>query len=257
MNKYGKVKRTTVYQSIELNESAKSTEDKVIQESYQIASLQTNNIFTFDNTESIILKGIKGHLNFKSATEIDFSNEEKFVEIILNDLSSKFRSKEYFYEKEISEEAKEYYSKIKSNGSYDSNVRVGIINSSCDTDISCGSELKSYGYRVTDGALINDGKILNQNDTLREGDVLCICYTIRPPKPKFMMEERENQELSRENSDKRIIEASYVKFYVNGIEQEYKFEGLYEGKYHLVISLYNYAEVELVLNKELFKYKYN
>lgn len=245
---FTKRKRTTVTQQEELIEASKKREEEIHMENEIIINILKSNKFDMNNEKtSLILKGIKGHLNFISNDPIKFSIDEQVFELTVLDLSSKFKVKEYFKEKKVSEEAKNYYDSLKKNGNFNSNFRFGVINEDCDKEISCGSHKKSWGYRALDGGIINDSNVVEYNESLREGDTLAIGIVNRPARPRFLIEDVEEEEL---------IDSSYIRFFVNGVLQDFVVNGLYHKSNYLIVSLYNFAEVELVTNSALFKYKY-
>lgn len=252
---FTKRKRTTVTQQEELIEASKKREEEIhLENEIIINTLKSNKFDTNNDKTSLILKGMKGHLNFISNDPIKFSIEEQVFELTVLDLSSKFKVKDYFKEREVSEEAKNYYESLKKNGNFNSNFRFGIVNEDCDKEITCGSQKKSWGYRALDGGIINDSNVVEYNEALREGDTLAIGIVNRPARPRFLIEDEGKEDEGKEEEE--VVDSSYIRFFVNGVLQDFVVNGLYHKSNYLIISLYNFAEVELVTNSALFKYKY-
>ncbi len=84
----------------------------------------------------------------------------------------------------------------------------------------------------------------NSNEHLKTDDFLAISILMRPSKPKFLC------------LNEGKVDHSYIKYFVNGEEQDVSFNFLAEGNYHFVVSLYNYAEVSLNTDKSKFKFEY-
>ena len=232
-NKLTKNKRTT-FTNYEL--SSIREEDKVRQENEILSSILMKtklDLIKLKNDNSIILEGIKGHINYTSRALLELSNECHIFELNLIDLSKKFNQNIFFDEKQINQETVDYYTKLKQLGSFHSCVRVGVTHESSDLAISVGSDVNSFGIRTNDGDLITQGSTISYNDYLSEGDILGI--VIRTTGKK---------------------ESSFMKFYINGKEQDEQFGELSDGKFYLVITLYNKAIVALTANKEKMKFKY-
>ena len=199
------------------------------------------------------MEGIKGHINYISSNTLELNSEKNLFELTIIDLSSKFNPISFFEEKEkLNDECKEYYKLLQSKGSFFSNVRIGLMHEDSDLLFSVGSDYRSYAYRAVDGVLLNGGEV-GGNDGLREGDTIALCAVTRPQRPSFMV--YDNLPLN-EDKDTNINKDNFIKFYINGKEQEQNFSGLIQGKYYLVVTLYNKAVVSLNCNRNKLKYKY-
>lgn len=176
-----------------------------------------------------VIEGIKGHINYYSKQTV--SSGSYYFEVTIKSLE--FNINEYINSKRVDEYSKKYYDSLLSNiKQYVPNLRIGLIHEKGDKDLPLGAEFYSYGYRARDGAIINDGEIINTNSILSKGDIIGVLVNLKPPKPDFL----KNIITEEKNSECNI------KYFVNGIKQEYEFLGITEGNYHACITLYNFAE---------------
>lgn len=337
-----KTKRTTVSQVLELN-SSKQNEELIKTENDNLDLIYQKTIYDIMTIEPIIMEGILGHINYTSNIPI-VADKKAYFELTMKDLSSHFNPNVFFTKKETNNYAIEYYEKLKTKGSFYSNVRFGLIHESKDRLISVGSDDLSYAYRVVDGVLINRGQTVQINDALREGEVLTMCVYIKgnrnSSKKKKKEKEKDNNSSpanrsnkyngvkknicynnynsgnvnntgSNHTSIKHIEESesknesvyyekydakdtkdidsiynhnnnngnngndiklcetchiededineceSYIRFYINGKEQDYMFINIPRGKYYLIVTLYNKSVVSLNLNQNSLKYNYD
>jgi hypothetical protein len=177
------------------------------------------------------LTGKKGHTNYYSKQNMSQGLYYFEVDIISLD----YNIHEYINNKRTDEFSKKYYENILQNiKAYLPNVRIGLINSNGDLDLTIGAEKYSYAYRA-DGVIINDGEYVENNSSFSKGDCIGALIHLKPPRPDFL------KNLNVENSGKNI--ECYIKFYKNGIEQKEAFIGIFEGSYHAAVTLYNFAKV--------------
>lgn len=215
-----------------------------------LSSSLNNNIISSEKTYKLDfgmgnynLEGIKGHLNYYSLNPIQSGTF--YFEVKINSLD--FNVNEWINQKRIDEFSKKYYENIITKPKlFSPNIRIGISHNKCDLEIPVGSDQNSYCYRLKDGALISEGDIKGHNISCENGDVIGVLIKMKPPMPEFlkakMLEYEEQISVNNE---------CYIKFYVNGIEQQNNFIGLHEGEYHLVITLYNFAQAEIDFGNNL------
>lgn len=177
----------------------------------------------------INIEGIKGHINYYSHQTV--VSGTYYFEVTITSLE--FNIQEYINNKRVDEYSKKYYDSLLFNiKKYVPNIRVGFVHASGDKNLPLGAEPLSYGYRAKDGAIINDGELLNYNQPFAQGDVLGIQVNLKPPKPDFL----KNLEVQEKNIE------CYIKYYINGVKQDFEFSGIKEGNYHACVTLYNFAE---------------
>ncbi len=185
----------------------------------------------------------KGHFTYYSSEIISTGDFYFEVEVInLNfDISS------YIKSKCTNEVQKKYYEPLlKNTNMYLPNIRVGIVNSKCDLKIPIGAFGNSYSYRANDGNCLKGGKYLSGNNIFKNGDIVGCLIHLKPPKPKFL---ENNVHLEKDLED-----ICYIKYYLNGIEQPIKIEGIKEGNYYMGVTLYNFAEASINFSKKRMKF---
>lgn len=192
------------------------------------------------------LEGIKGHVNYYSLNSIQSGTF--YFEVKIKSLD--YNINEWVNQKRIDDFSKKYYENILANPkSFSPNIRIGISHHKCDLEIPVGSDQNSYCYRVKDGAIITEGDIKGNNYPCSTNDVIGVLFKLKPPMPEFLKAKM------LENEDKNLVNNEcYVKFFVNGSEQQHNFIGLYEGDYHVVITLYNFSQAEIDFGNNLIYY---
>jgi len=190
-----------------------------------------------------LLEGIKGHTNFYSIKPIQSGTF--YFEIKIKSLS--FNVLDWINQKRIEDFSKKYYENILINTkSYIPNIRVGLSNYKCDLELPVGSDANSYCYRASDGVIITEGEIKGKNKLSENDDVIGVLVKIKPPMPDFLKAK------ILENEDKNSLNSEcFLKFFINGLEQPDYFVGLCEGDYHIVITLYNFAQAEIDFGNKL------
>jgi hypothetical protein len=180
----------------------------------------------------LTIEGTKGHINYYSKQTI--STGTYYFEVFVRSLE--FNIHEYISSKRVDEYSKKYYDSLLSNiKQYVPNVRIGLVHEKGDKDLPMGAEPYSYGYRARDGAIIHDGEIINLNKSYAKGDIIGVLVNLKPPMPDFLK--------NTVPQDKNI--ECNIKYYLNGIKQDYEFVGITEGNYHACVTLYNFAEASI------------
>lgn len=189
------------------------------------------------------LEGIKGHTNFYSIKPIQSGTF--YFEIKIKSLS--FNIIDWINQKRIDDFSKKYYDNVLVNPkSYVPNIRVGLSHYKCDLELPVGSDVNSYCYKANDGLIITEGEVKGKNKVCVNDDIIGVLVKIKPPMPDFLKAKiLENEEKNSINSE------CYLKFFINGVEQPDYFIGLCEGDYHIVITLYNFAQAEIDFGNKL------
>ena len=184
----------------------------------------------------------KGHSNFRSPLLLD-NGMYYFEFLILNPRMSIIEFLNTFTKKKKIEDYRQsHYDYIlkdnKLNPLYKSTVRVGIVSVKESFDASLGCSNTSYAYRSTDGALINDTEKKLTGVSAEIGDVIGILAFVRPPIPDFLKDKIDP------------ANKQFLKFYVNGKEVKEQFIGLNDNFFNPALTLYNFARVKSVKEKE-------
>lgn len=250
-----KNKRSTINQI----ESNKADEEKIKLENSHLLKINSKLKFNLDSNEIITMEGIRGHVNYISLKPITIPC---LFELNIVDLYSKFNPIKFFEENSTDDYSKEYYKMLLKKGSYFPNVRFGILHEKGNKFVSAGSDISSFAFRVTDGILINNGEIKGYNDCMRESEILGIkCeYKIKSDDNNLSLKEiNSTKNKSKSNINFNVCENNKieVKYYINGKIQDNGFVDIENGKYHLIITIYNFAEVQLNTNTCKMKYKYD
>ena len=179
----------------------------------------------------------KGHYTYYS--KVPISSGDYFFETQITDLS--FDTLSYIKSKCVDEIKKKYYEPLFSNiKNYQPTVRIGILDTKGELDVPIGALANSYGYRSSDGALIGEGEYIYGNKEFKEGDVVGCLIHLKPPKPEFLKMEEDNI----------ISDESYLKFYINGVEQQ-EILKITEGNYYLGVTLFNHAQADVNFGKNV------
>jgi hypothetical protein len=196
----------------------------------------------FNLNSSFTLLSKKGHFTYYTKQSI--SKGIYYFEVEITNLN--FDITTYIKNKILDEVKKKYFTPILNNiNKYSPNIRIGIINEECDYEIPVGAFGKSYGYRVNDGFLLSEGNYIEGNEISKNNDIIGVLIHLKPPKPKFLKDDGEQQDLDDE---------CYITFYINGKEQKNKIEDIKAGTYKIAITLYNFAECKLNFAKNRLKY---
>jgi hypothetical protein len=189
------------------------------------------------------LEGAKGHVNFYSINPIQSGTF--YFEVKIKTLD--FNVSEWVSLKRTDDFSKKYYENILTNQKgFSPNIRIGLSHYKCDLEIPVGSDQNSYCYRVKDGALITEGDVKGNNFACGNNDVVGVLFKMKPPMPEFLKAKM------LENDDQNLFNNEcYIKFFVNGKEQQCNFIGLHEGDYHVVITLYNFSQAEIDFGNNL------
>lgn len=241
--------------------SAKNSEEDFIasnHESMDISDQEDKNIKILDLSISKIfnVSGGKGHSTFYSATKIDVGTWYFEVEIKEN-----FRNiSEYITQNKKTEDnkkheefMKKYYSPCLTENQkmYNPTVRIGICSEDGDLELPLGCNEFSFSYRGSDGHLISNGNYCIGNSSFKNGDIVGVLIHIKDPMPEFI-KLKERPEKNSKGTDKNSH--SFVKFYHNGELQNKYFHGLWESKYHVGVTLYNFANATVKFSRKDLKY---
>ncbi len=209
-----------------------------------------NNIISTEKTNKLdfqagnyILEGVKGHVNYISLNPIQSGTF--YFEVKIKSLD--FNINEWVNQKRIDDFSKKYYENILTNPKcFSPNIRIGLSNFKCDLKNPVGSDQNSYSYRVKDGAIITEGDVKGNNFACVNNDVIGVLFKLKPPMPEFLKAKM------FENEDKNLVNNEcYIKFFINGEEQQHSLIGLHEGDYHVVITLYNFSQAEIDFGNNL------